>query len=82
MTDTGKIFMNGRSQAVRLPIDFRFKTKEVYIRKDEETGDVILSEKPEDWDDFFVLVDDAADETKDFLRDRHDTEAQKRNILG
>ncbi|MBZ0255551.1 type II toxin-antitoxin system VapB family antitoxin [bacterium] len=79
MTDTGKVFMNGRSQAVRLPLDFRFKTKEVYIRRDEETGDVILSEKPEDWDAFFLLAD-STKEAKDFLKDRKDEVAQKREL--
>jgi len=41
-----KLFKNGRSQAVRLPSDFRFSSPEVFIRKDPETGDVILSASP------------------------------------
>ena len=32
-TQTAKIFMNGRSQAVRLPKEYRFDTDEVYITK-------------------------------------------------
>lgn len=40
---TAKIFKNGRSQAVRLPAEFRFESDEVRIRRDPETGDVILS---------------------------------------
>lgn len=40
---TAKLFSNGRSQAVRLPREFRFPGKEVAIRRDETTGDVILS---------------------------------------
>jgi antitoxin VapB len=44
-TATAKLFMNGRSQAVRLPAEFRFEGSEVDIRRDPETGDVILSEK-------------------------------------
>jgi len=47
---TAKLFKNGRSQAVRLPSDFRFSSPEVFIRKDPETGDVILSRKPGSWD--------------------------------
>ena len=43
MGKTAKLFMNGRSQAVRLPREFRFTGKEVRIRRDEKTGDVILS---------------------------------------
>ena len=47
MRKTAKIFMNNRSQAVRLPKEFQFRAEEVYIRK--EGGDVILSPKPTDW---------------------------------
>ena len=45
MKNTAKIFASGRSQAIRLPKDFRFQGSEVYIRK--ERGRVILSEKPQ-----------------------------------
>jgi antitoxin VapB len=37
-----KLFMNGRSQAVRLPAAFRFEGNEVEIEKDPETGAVVL----------------------------------------
>jgi len=40
---TAKLFKNGRSQAVRLPAEFRFEGDEVLIRRDPMTGDVILS---------------------------------------
>lgn len=40
---TAKLFMNGRSQAVRLLAEFRFEGDEVLIRRDPATGDVILS---------------------------------------
>ncbi len=53
MSQVAKLFANGRSQAVRLPAAFRFDAKEVFIRKDAETGDVILSRRPADWDSFF-----------------------------
>ena len=47
MPRTAKIFMNNRSQAVRLPKEFQFDTTEVFIRK---VGDeVVLSPRPEDW---------------------------------
>ena len=52
MTQVAKLFINGRSQAVRLPMAFRFDAKEVFIRQDPETGDVILSRKPTNWDGF------------------------------
>ena len=55
VTDTAKLFTTGRSQAVRLPIEYRFEGKEVYIRRDPVTGDVVLSRRPESWIDFFRL---------------------------
>jgi antitoxin VapB len=68
MTQTAKLFANGRSQAVRLPAAFRFDTKEVFIRQDPTTGDVILSRKPTTWDGFFTALQ-AADVPQDFLGD-------------
>jgi antitoxin VapB len=56
MSQIAKLFTNGRSQAVRLPAAYRFDTKEVFIRHDPETGDVILSRKPASWDDFFAAL--------------------------
>ena len=44
--------MNGQSQAVRLPKEYRFNTAVVYIRKNTK-GEVILSEKPRTWADYF-----------------------------
>jgi antitoxin VapB len=59
MSQTAKLFMNGRSQAVRLPAEFRFEGKEVFIRRDPETGDVVLSRRRSDWSQFFALLDQA-----------------------
>jgi len=42
---TAKVFKTGRSQAVRLPKEFRFDVSEVFIRRDEMTGEVVLSPK-------------------------------------
>lgn len=47
MQRRAKIFMNNRSQAVRLPKDFQFKAEEVFIRR--QGGDVVLSPRPSDW---------------------------------
>jgi antitoxin VapB len=66
MSRVAKLFTNGRSQAVRLPAAYRFETKEVFIRRDPETGDVILSRKPATWDDFFVALEGAG-APSDFL---------------
>jgi antitoxin VapB len=63
---TAKIFMTGRSQAVRLPKEFRFDVEEVNIRRDEITGEVILSIPPKNWDGF-LLVQKASTIPDDFL---------------
>ena len=47
---TARVFMMGRSQAVRLPREFRFDTDRVAIRR--EGGNVILSPVYEEWDDY------------------------------
>ena len=69
MSQVAKLFTNGRSQAVRLPAAFRFDAKEVFIRQDPETGDVILSRKPADWDDFFSALK-GGDVPLDFLDEK------------
>lgn len=46
ISQIAKLFTNGRSQAVRLPAAFRFDSREVFVRKDPEMGDVILSKRP------------------------------------
>lgn len=56
MRPVAKLFTIGRSQAVRLPAAYRFDTKEVFIHKDPETGNVILSRKPATWDGFFLAL--------------------------
>ena len=80
MPHTAKLFRNGRSQAVRLPADYRFQGSEVYIRRDPETSDVILSRRPESWDDFFELMM-TIDMPEDFMADRGDVPPQKRNLF-
>lgn len=69
---TAKIFKNGASQAVRLPAEFRFSDdlEAVYIRRDERTGNVILSAAPSSsWAEFFALRD-TAPAPSDFLANR------------
>jgi antitoxin VapB len=80
MPHTAKLFRNGRSQAVRLPADFRFAGSEVYIRRDPSTGDVILSRRPDSWQDFFDLVD-TLDIPDDFMSDRDISPPQKRKLF-
>lgn len=54
-----KLFMNGGSQAVRLPAEYRFEGTEVDIRRDEITGDVILSPRKKfDVEEFIAFIED------------------------
>ena len=75
---TAKIFLNGRSQAVRLPMEFRFEADEVYIRRDASTGDVILSTRPGgDWQSFMELREQLGPLPADFLVRREQGQEQR-----
>jgi antitoxin VapB len=68
MESVAKLFMNGRSQAVRLPKEFRFEGSEVRIRKQGEK--VILEPiKKTKWPDGFwdVFTQDLEFETPEPL---------------
>lgn len=80
MRHTAKLFMNGRSQAVRLPAKYRFDCEEVYIRRDPETGDVVISRKPGSWEDFFEMMDDI-DVPEDFMGERDNELPQDRDLF-
>ncbi len=80
MPHTAKLFRNGRSQAVRLPAEYRFDGSQVYIRRDSATGDVILSRRPESWQDFFELMK-TIDVPENFMADRGDVPPQKRDLF-
>jgi antitoxin VapB len=74
---TAKLFRNGRSQAVRLPAQYRFEgADEVFVSK---IGDkVVLSAKPASWDDFFAARPEGA---AGFLVRRRDQPPQKRRLF-
>ena len=55
MTKIAKLFVTGRSQAVRLPREYRFEGDAVFIRRDPVTGDVVLSHRPDSWEGFLSL---------------------------
>jgi antitoxin VapB len=76
MSQTAKIFMNGRSQAVRLPAEFRFSVREVFI---ERQGDaVVIRPKPLGWDDFFARPSQVPE---DFMAERNDLTPEKRELF-
>lgn len=80
MEKTTKLFMNGKSQAVRLPSSFRFDGDEVKIRKNAITGAVTLSAKPKTWDGF-IQAAHAANVSDDFMSDRSDAPPQERDLF-
>jgi antitoxin VapB len=70
-TRTAKLFQSGGSQAVRLPADFRFSGEVVYVRRDDRTGDVILSANPGGrWADFVLVRERMGGAPEDFLVNR------------
>ena len=77
--DTAKLFANGRSQAVRLPKEYRFEGTEVFIKKVGNT--VVLIPATESWQS---LVDSLAQfsgdfmENRDFMDNREQPEEQER----
>ena len=73
MQRTAKIFMNNRSQAVRLPKEFQFSTAEVYIRK--EGDDVVLSARPSDWSVYLASGPIASEE---YMNNVEELPAQER----
>ena len=67
-----RVFMNGRSQAVRLPKEFRFDTDRVLVRR--EGRHVVLSPMFKDWADYFengARFTDDFFEAMDELRNTH-----------
>ena len=81
---TAKLFKNGRSQAVRLPAEFRFEGDEVLIRRDPVTGDVILSPRNKSFEDWLALRDRLLpqiplEELDDFMADRDQGQATERD---
>ena len=74
--ETAKIFMNGRSEAVRLPKDYRFGAKEVFIKR---YGDmVLLVPKKKMWN---VFLEGLNDFSEDFPGGRLTDKPQERAEL-
>jgi antitoxin VapB len=70
---TAKLFKNGSSQAVRLPREFRFRGKEVYIRR--LGNGVALLPKDDPW---ASLVESLDEFSGDFLSTRSQPPVQSR----
>ncbi|MFC5860984.1 antitoxin [Acidicapsa dinghuensis] len=75
MQRTAKLFMNNRSQSVRLPKEFQFNVQEVFIRK--EGDEVILSPRPNDWSEYLATGPVASE---DFMENVEDLPVQERDL--
>ena len=73
---TARLFTNGRSQAVRLPMECRFTGTEVYVRK--LNGMVILLPKDAPWKS---LADSLDHFSEDFMDTRQQPAQQERDGL-
>ena len=73
---SARLFTNGRSQAVRLPKEYRFHGKDVFINK--FGGLVILFSKDAPW---APLLQSLEHFSEDFMAERQQPPLQKRNKL-
>lgn len=74
---TAKLFRNGRSQAVRLPKEYRLTGKDVYIRKIDQM--ILLLPKKASWGPLIKSLDKFSE---DFMSDRVQPASQRREGLG
>ena len=72
---TVKIFQNGRSQAIRLPKEYRFNNTEVYINKVDDV--IMLFPKTDEWSGLIASLDKFTD---DFMDERNQPSIQERNV--
>ena len=72
---TGSVFVNNRTQAVRLPAETRFPddVKQVSVRI--VGPDRVLSPVTNSWDSFFLVGEDVSD---DFMTERASQEQSER----
>ncbi len=74
---TAKVFKNGRSQAIRLPKQFRLKSGEVYLKKTPE-GFLVIPRDP--WE---IFAEGVAELSDGFMaKGRQQPRAQDRNWRG
>ncbi len=77
---TAKVFTTGNSQAVRLPKAFRVNTREMWITKNEVTGEIVLRPKDDDQrrrnlETLFRMIEEEPF-AEDFIPDRPITESR------
>ena len=74
-----KVFINGKSQAVRLPMEFRFKCSEVSVSR--LGSGVVLEPISNSWKDLFEIIKSISTNDELFLDDRKDFTPQQRNYF-
>ncbi len=74
--NTAKLFKNGKSQAVRLPKDFKFDGSEVYVKKIGRN--VLLIPKEDPWESLISSLDKFTD---DFMAERDQPPPEHRESL-
>lgn len=74
--DKAKIFINGRSQAIRLPRAYRFEGKEVYIKRISE-GVLLIPKDKSIWD---VWEKNLKKYKTEFMTERNQPESQQKRI--
>ena len=84
---TGKLFKNGRSQAVRIPAEYRFEGTEVEFRPGPLPGEVVMSPKLRrpptgNWDAFFrSRAEIPPEELEGFMESREQGEHERDDPL-
>ena len=73
---TAKLFQNGQSQAVRLPLEFRMPGTEVYIKKIDNATVLIPIENP--WESLFASIQKFS---PDFMKERNQPGQQDRKFF-
>jgi antitoxin VapB len=73
---TAKLFRNGKSQAVRLPKEFRFEGDFVYVKKSGKA--VVLLPAQRSWDSLVESLEKFSD---DFMTDRDQPGSQEREAF-
>lgn len=81
LVEKARVFRNGRSQAVRIPAEYRFKSDEVYIRHNPTTGELTLSEHPlkPSLEEIFAELDAAG--AADFVIERDLSPSPERDLF-
>ena len=87
MPTIAELSIDHGQQTVRLPDDIRFPGAEVLVRRDEATGDVILSPLPHshdggDFDRLFQLLADLGPAPDEFMLNVCDPLLERGDIFG